>query len=246
MLTKTFCHIKGITEDFEQLLWNHGINHWDDFFSKINLLSTLPKTKLEKIKNELPLSQQALLNNNLSFFKTALKPKDHWRLSHLGKIAFVDIETTGLSKWSDDISIIGIYDGSVSHLYINGKNLPDAHAKLKEFDIVVTFNGKQFDIPFIEQHFSCTYDFIHLDLRYMFKEIGYQGGLKNIENQIGIQRDADLHGIDGFEAVRLWHAYKRGNQAALEKLLKYNEQDIVNLKTLLEFYMKRKHELLLA
>lgn len=67
-----------------------------------------------------------------------------------------------------------------------------------------------------------------------------------MENQIGIQRDTDLHGVDGFEAVRLWYAYKRGNQTALEKLLKYNEQDIVNLKILLEFYMKRKHELFLA
>jgi len=30
---------------------------------------------------------------------------------------------------------------------ISGKNLCDAHEKLKEFEIVVTFNGKQFDIP---------------------------------------------------------------------------------------------------
>jgi uncharacterized protein YprB with RNaseH-like and TPR domain len=135
---------------------------------------------------------------------------------------------------------MGIYDGMTPHLYVNGKNLHEADAKLKEFDIVVTFNGKQFDIPFIEQHFSCTYDFIHLDLRYMLKEQGLMGGLKSIECQLGIGRDSDMQGIDGFEAVRLWYQYQRGNQRALETLLKYNEQDIINLKPLLDHYINWK------
>jgi len=123
---------------------------------------------------------------------------------------------------------------------VNGKNLAAAGEKLKEFDIVVSFNGKQFDMPFIEQHFSYSYNVIHLDLRYMLKELGLQGGLKRIEHKLGIDRGADLAGVDGFEAVRLWHQYKRGNQHALDKLLRYNEQDIINLKFLLEYYLERK------
>ncbi len=95
-------------------------------------------------------------------------------------------------------------------------------------------------MPFIEHHFSCKYDFIHLDLRYMLKELGLQGGLKSIENQLGINRDADLKGIDGFEAVFLWHQYKRGHHESLRKLLRYNEQDIVNLKSLLDYYLDKK------
>lgn len=74
----------------------------------------------------------------------------------------------------------------------------------------------------------------------MLKEIGLGGGLKSIENQLGINRDADLVGVDGFEAVTLWHKYKRGNQAALQKLLRYNEQDIVSLKSLLDYYLSKK------
>ena len=240
MITKTFCHIKGISLDFEKILWDHDISHWNEFDKKMDQLSTLPKNKLNKIKAELPASRLALEKNDLSYFKALLKPKEHWRLWELGKIAFVDIETTGISRWSDEITIIGIYDGSTSHLYVNGKNLHEANAKLNEFDIVVTFNGKQFDIPFIEQHFSCTYDFVHLDLRYMLKELGFQGGLKNIEHQLGIKRDSDLQGVDGFEAVNLWYKYKRGDSQALTKLLKYNEQDIVNLKSLLEYYVAQK------
>jgi uncharacterized protein len=240
MLTKTFSHIDGITSKLEQQLWDAGIRQWDDFQTQIDRFAHLPKTKLEKIVNALTASKEALIKKDLSYFKEALKPKEYWRLCNLGKIAYVDIETTGLSRWSDAITIIGIHDGTTSHLYVNGKNLAEAHAKLKEFDIIVTFNGKQFDMPFIEHHFSHQYDYVHLDLRYMLKELGLQGGLKNIERQLGINRDVDLDGVDGFEAVRLWNQYKRGNQAALEKLLRYNEQDIVNLKTLLQYYLDTK------
>lgn len=240
MLTTTFSHIEGISVNIEKQLFDAGIKHWDDFLKQMHLLTHLPKTKLEKIKNSLLESKDALQKNDFHYFKNVLKPKEHWRLHNMRKIAYVDIETTGLSRHSDMITILGIYDGTTSHLYVNGKNLNDAHEKLKEFDIIVTFNGKQFDIPFIEHHFSCNYDFVHLDLRYMLKELGLQGGLKSIESQLDITRDADLAGLDGFEAVSLWYKYKRGNQAALDILLRYNEQDIVNLKTLLEYYVNQK------
>lgn len=240
MLQKTFCHIPGITINSEKILWDNGIKDWDDFLQKYEELNCIPKTKLAKIKNELPTSREALTQKNLSYFKNTLDPKEHWRLFNLGKAAFVDIETTGLSRWSDKITILGIYDGVTPHIYVNGQNLDQAFNKLKEFDILVTFNGKQFDLPFIETHFSHQFDSVHLDLRYMLKEIGLSGGLKSIEQQLGISRDAETVGIDGFEAVNLWHRYKRGNQQALQTLIKYNQEDIVNLKALLDHYLTEK------
>ncbi len=244
MLNKTFCHIKGISINHEKLLWENGIAHWDDFNLKSAQINCLPKSKLEKIKSELDISKAALEKRDLAYFKRALPPKEHWRLAALGKIAYVDIETTGISRGSDGITIIGIYDGITPHIYIKGQNLEEAHAKLLEFDTVVTFNGKQFDLPFIESHFSTAYDFVHLDLRYMLKELGLQGGLKSIEQQLGIERDATVQGVDGFEAVNLWYQYKRGNLAALQKLLVYNREDIVNLKALLDYYLSKKQRLL--
>jgi uncharacterized protein len=247
MLKSSFSHINGISAKIENHLWNNGIRHWDDFLEqKYRFSDDLPKSKLEKIEKGIFESKEALAKNDLSYFKSLLKPKEHWRLCNMGKIAYVDIETTGLSRWSDEITLIGIYDGVIPYLYVNGKNLEEAEGKLKEFDIVVTFNGKQFDMPFIEQRFSCKYDAIHLDLRYMLRELGLQGGLKSIENQLGIHRDSDLHGVDGFEAVRLWYQYKRGNQSALQKLLRYNEQDIINLKFLLQYYLDQKQKHLLS
>ncbi len=240
MITKTFSHIQGISAPFEKQLWEMGIRHWDDFLAQLHLLEGQAKNKLEEIKESILSSKEALARNDLHYFKQLLNPKEHWRLCKMGKVGYVDIETTGLSRWSNGITIIGIFDGITPYMYVEGKNLAQAKEKLAEFDIVVTFNGKQFDLPFIEHYFSHTFDFIHLDLRYLLKELGLKGGLKSIENQLGINRGADLEGMDGFAAVRLWHQYQRGNQEALHKLLRYNEQDIVNLKTLLDYYLDQK------
>lgn len=241
MLRKTFCHVKGISVETEKLLWENGIYDWDHFFANTAQISCLTKSKIKKIEEELPLSQAALQQGNIGYFKDILPPKEHWRLCPLGKIAFVDIETTGLSRCDDYITLLGVYDGVTAHTYVRGKNLDEAPKKLKEFDIFVTFNGKQFDLPFIESEFNCRYDVVHLDLRYMLKELGFQGGLKSIERQLGIVRDDDVNQIDGFEAVNLWNRYRRGDNGALQKLLKYNKDDIVNLKALLEYYLDKKN-----
>jgi uncharacterized protein YprB with RNaseH-like and TPR domain len=40
-------------------------------------------------------------------------------------------------------------------------------------------------------------------------------------------------GIHGLDAVRLWQEYRRGHPGALERLVKYNRADTVNLEPLL-------------
>jgi hypothetical protein len=85
-------------------------------------------------------------------------------------------------------------------------------------------------------------DQAHIDLRYVLRSLGYGGGLKGCERQLGLQR-GDLEGIDGYFAVLLWHDYlKNRNYGALETLLAYNVQDTVNLETLmvLAYNMKVK------
>ncbi|MFW6285873.1 MAG: ribonuclease H-like domain-containing protein [Nanoarchaeota archaeon] len=244
MLKKTFCHTNGITLNTENILWLSGINSWDDFFKKCENINCLTLSQIHKIKTELTLSERYLELGNLNYFRNKLPPKEHYRLRDYGKIAYVDIETTGLSKYSNDITLIGIYDGEKPHIYVRGKNLEDAKEHLRQFDIIVTFNGKLFDIPFIEHNFNEKYDIIHLDLRFMFKEIGLSGGLKKIEKSIGIKRGEDVEDIDGFEAVKLWKKYERYNDLnALKLLLKYNKEDIINLKYLLDYYIDKKNKL---
>jgi uncharacterized protein YprB with RNaseH-like and TPR domain len=79
-------------------------------------------------------------------------------------------------------------------------------------------------------------------LRDAVRNGGYRGGLKAVERNLGLTRDAAIQGVDGFEAVRLWHCYRRGERAALEKLILCNLTDVVNLVELVETAVRLKHE----
>ncbi len=240
MLKSSFCHIPGISNDTEKILWKNGIFNWDSFLENIENISFLSQNKLNHIKQEIFFSKEELENNNLQYFKTKFHPTEHYRLHNFGKIGFLDIETTGLSRWTDKITMIGIYDGIEAKTYVCGQDLEEGVEKLKEFDVIVTFNGKLFDVPFIEQKYGIKYNFVHLDLRFLLKEFGLQGGLKNIEKELGIIRDISVANVDGFEAVRLWKKYEYGDINALKTLLTYNKEDIVNLKFLLDWYLEKK------
>lgn len=244
MIENTFVHVDGVSENTEKKLWENGIKSWKDYCDNYDSIDFIPEKKKAIIKNELVYSQQEFDNRNISYFAKKLKLNEHWRLNKLGKICFVDIETTGLSRWTDTLTILGIYDGETSHIYIHDKDMEKGYKKLKEFDTVVTFNGKQFDMPFIEQKSGEKYNFVHFDLRFLLKEIGYSGGLKKIEKELGIVRDGEVTEVNGREAVRLWRRYLRGDENALRILLKYNEEDIVNLDYLLNFYLSEKKKLL--
>jgi len=161
----------------------------------------------------------------------------HWRLYNelKDKVCFLDIETTGLSKHYNDITLIGIHSSEGSKIFMNGKNLEKFENELKKYSMIITFNGRCFDIPFIRQKFpDVKIDQYHADLRFMMAELGFRGGLKSIELQRGIRRDKELDGVDGFEAVRLWHKYQRGDNSSLETLKKYLTADIENLKPLMD------------
>ena len=77
-------------------------------------------------------------------------------------------------------------------------------------------------------------DQIHLDLVHPLRRLGFVGGLKAIESQVGILRSEETTGLGGFDAVRLWHAYDAGDDDALDLLLEYNMEDVVNLEPLAE------------
>lgn len=78
----------------------------------------------------------------------------------------------------------------------------------------------------------------------MLKKLGYSGGLKKIEKELGLVRGEEIEGVDGYEAVRLWKAYQWGDKAALDTLVEYNTADIVNLKPLMEMgYREMKNRL---
>jgi uncharacterized protein YprB with RNaseH-like and TPR domain len=116
---------------------------------------------------------------------------------------------------------------------VQGQNLEDFIEDIQKYKVIVSYNGKSFDIPFIEHYFNIRLDHVHIDLRYILYSLGFRGGLKGCERQLGMDR-GDLSDIDGFFAVLLWDEYQRtGDQRALENLLAYNTQDTVNLENLM-------------
>ncbi len=245
MLKQTFLHIPGVSKEVESHIWQNDILNWDEFLQSAHTLN-LPSSKVFKIKEHLEKSNFALQNKNHSFFN--LPSKEDWRLYREFKehCCFLDIETTGLSKHYHYITTIGLYDGENSRVFVKDQDLHEFAQEIAKYKVIVTFNGKCFDLPFLKATFpEIDFHHIHLDLRYLMRDLGYSGGLKRIEKEVGVNRSDELAEVDGYEAVRLWRRYQKGDVSALELLKKYNEADVVNLKTLMEFtYGKLKQKLL--
>jgi uncharacterized protein YprB with RNaseH-like and TPR domain len=51
-----------------------------------------------------------------------------------------------------------------------------------------------------------------------------------------------VDGMDGYMAVLLWERYQRGDKGALELLLTYNREDVVNLEVLMDAAFRMERE----
>jgi len=233
MLENTFIHIPGVGIVTEQRFWDSGIYSWNDFIQ--NCPIRLSQLKMDVISSYLEESRQHLESGDPNYFSQLLPATQHWRFfpEFRDSTVYLDIETTGLNRYHDPITTISLYDGESIYYYINGHNLDDFLDDINKYNVIVSYNGKTFDVPFIENYFGIKLDHAHIDLRYILGSLGYRGGLKSCETQLGIDR-GDLKDIDGFFAVQLWHDYqKTGNQKALETLLAYNIQDVLTLENLM-------------
>ena len=99
----------------------------------------------------------------------------------------------------------------------------------------MTFNGLSFDMPILQKYFGFKWDKPHIDLRFICSRLGYSGGLKNIEKIFNIRRPDGIDGMSGEDAVTLWRDWRKNHdREALDRIIAYNEEDIVNLKPLAE------------
>jgi uncharacterized protein YprB with RNaseH-like and TPR domain len=235
MLTSTYIHIPHIGKTIEHRIWSSGIKTWSEFIEQQDTIP-ISAAKKETILAGIDESNDRLNARDFNFFANALPRSEHWRAyRHFSdSVAYVDIETTGLSPKRDDLTVVGIYDGKDAKTYVHGINLDDIIEELAKYELLVTFNGARFDLPFIKQKYpQIEFNQLHIDLMYPLRRIGLSGGLKKIEQELGISRSDETTGIDGFEAVRLWRRYERGEEGALKLLLEYNREDIVNLDTII-------------
>ncbi len=233
MLKNTFVHIPGIGIRSEQKIWSSGVHCWDDLDKPgLFVCVRIGRECLERCIEE---SNEHLSNFNPEFFGTRMPSNHHWRIfpEFRKSIAYLDIETTGLDSCSDEITTIAVYDGTSLFTYVQGQNLNEFKEDIRKYRILVTYNGKCFDVPFLQRYFGIQLNQVHIDLRYVLRSLGYTGGLKGCEKKAGIDR-GNLEGVDGYFAVELWKEYQRNNNdKALETLLAYNIQDVINLETLM-------------
>lgn len=152
--------------------------------------------------------------------------------------AYLDIETTGLSPTDCTVTVVGICicngdDTKVVQLVGKDITADSLLEALEGVNIIYTYNGSRFDLPFMHACLGIDLNqtFPHHDLMYDCWKKDLYGGLKGVEKQLGIERK--LKDVNGYEAVRLWWRYADSfDLEALNKLLEYNKEDVLNLITL--------------
>lgn len=173
-------------------------------------------------------------------------------LPEISRLAFLDTETTGLLESADACAFligVGKVEGTsfvvrqfFLRQYAEEKAvLVELARELNGSDGLITFNGKAFDVPLLENRYGLARmkspfaRLLHLDLlhpaRRLWKLRIGSCRLGNLERYVlGIAREGDVAGaeIPGiyFEYLRTWNA------SALEPVFFHNALDIVSLVAL--------------
>lgn len=240
MITKTFQHISGVSAKAEKKFWKDGMLTWQHYVDR----KAPPRDLFNNIEipSELKPSFEAFDSEDMDFFAAVFPRKELYRiaLQYPKDVMFLDIETTGLSLYYDQITIIGWTLGKDYGVYIAGQDSTAFFEAAKQAKAVVTFNGTLFDLKFIKKRFEeVQLPTVHIDLRFLAKRVGLTGGQKEIEKEIGFDRNHDLEGMLGEAAPILWHKYRRGEHDALKRLIEYNHADVEGMKDIFDVCVER-------
>ncbi|MFH1174855.1 MAG: ribonuclease H-like domain-containing protein [archaeon] len=239
MLRSSFIILDGIGKKAEQNIWQQEIQHWPDFLSRAAIRG-IGKERKTYYDRMLLQAMRAHAEAQYSFFAERLLASEQYRLyDELREhCLFVDIET---SNALGDITVIGLSDGEHMKTLVKGINLfQDVVVEaFSQAELLLTFNGSSFDLPMLRK-FCTLPDLPHIDLRHVAARLGYTGGLKAIEHRLGITRRESVQGMQGSDAAPYWHLFKlTGNRAYLERLIAYNEEDVLNLRTLADILIPK-------
>lgn len=228
MIENTFIQCEGIGPKTELKLKLMGFQSWDDCLQNPKELPFKGERKDHFIR-ELVDSKEALEFQDIHYFVQRLPHREHWRIlaDFYDKATFFDIETSGLSAYECHATVIAAYGQGELKTYFYKENMDDFLDLAENSDLLVTFNGNSFDIPFLLSHYNIPdIGSAYVDLRWISYYEGYKGGLKNIEQELKIHRPFSLIGVDGFEAVMLWERWKDSQDIdAKKKLIAYCQAD---------------------
>jgi len=242
MIQNSFIFLEGVGNTLEKNLWEQNITSWTSFINSKNIKGISKKRKLY-YDRQLMHAQHSLNTYNTRHFLDLLPQSEMWRLYSFFKdeAVFLDLETTGVNNY-DQITVVGLYDGLNTKTMIKGINLDFNNLKqeLKHYKLIITFNGSTFDIPFIKKRYpELLPDIPNFDLRVACQRVGLTGGLKQIEKQLGIERNNIIERLCNGDPLTLWRMAKAsGDDYYLKLLVEYNEEDCYNLKKIADYVTK--------
>lgn len=247
MLTRSFIHLPGVGPRRELAIWRAGVADWADFLARGGDL--LPRAVWERGRPVVARCLAALERpGGLRDLAGLFPPAEHWRFyPHFDRVVALDIETGGAPDDWGGVTVVGLYDGQRVEQFVAESNMWLINDAMKGYDVVLTFAGSTFDLPVLRQVFpGLSLPPLHIDLRWLLARLGLKGGLKRIERSLGINRPAAVAGLGGYDALLLWQRHLAGEKSALDTLLAYNAQDVINLPPLLDWGVSRLKERLLG
>ena len=240
----SFVPVHGVGEKTERRLWRDGVTDWERFEDRGE--DTLGGKRHDRVLGYIDEARDALNAGDASFFGETFPDTELWRMyrNFDDETCFFDIETTGLDAERNVVTTVTFHVGGQTTTLVRGDDLTPGNVRgiLDEASLVVSYNGRRFDEPFLETDLGVEFDLPHVDLMYPCRRVGLTGGLKAVEDALGVGRGEDVDDVDGREAVRLWHAYEDGDTAALERLIEYNRYDTENLRAVLDAVHDRLHK----
>ncbi|EIM64758.1 ribonuclease H-like domain-containing protein [Desulfobacter postgatei] len=231
MLTASFSCFSGLSSSSEQKLWELGCLSWDQFEYLPN--KTFSREKMKDVRLQIDQANIALKAGMPDYFLNRFANPDKIRVleKFQKETAIIDIETTGLRQEAQVTSIAVLKHGKI-FLYVKNINLSNFLESLEDINLIITYNGTRFDLPFIRKCFKIDLTIPHLDLLSVLKQLGYTGGQKQCEARLGLDRNLSP-GLDGRDAIRLWESWQRHQiQSDLNQLLLYNAEDVFMLEKL--------------
>jgi uncharacterized protein YprB with RNaseH-like and TPR domain len=234
VIRHTFSLLNGIGEKLERSLWKKGILTWDDFLETREIDGLSPERKIG-YDDLLTRASIELGVGNAEYFARILKRREHWRLFEVfgeGAVC-LDIETNGLQPGAGGYAtVVGLYDGYDCRCLVRDEDLTveNLNRELEGYKCLITFYGAAFDIPFLLRTFpGVKFNIPHFDLCFTARRLEMNGGLKKLEQMLGIERQESVRGMNGYDAVKLWEQVRRGSSEAMERLLIYNMEDTKHL-----------------
>lgn len=247
VLSRTFLFLPGIGPVRETRLWKKGVHTWADYraLDRVRGIRARMKTR----HDELLALAESSLGRDPAFFARILPSPEQWRaFGHFREgAAYIDIETTGDRE--NLVTVVGVRHRGKSRAFVRGIDYTPAavSAFLHDATALVTFNGASFDLPVLANEGVRLPAVPQVDLRVVFHRAGYAGGLKRIEEALGFAREGDVHGMTGYDAVKLWRRWSlQQDRPALERLIAYNAADFENLEPLADIACRELTRKLLA